>query len=403
MLPSEATAESFAGYPPQGHAFAVQHLAVIRKLPVAFAALLMREVIIYDWQFPAERKDLDDQFAYLESLSPADFERSMNGFVLPSLSPALNEVDWIRRPGEFVEALTAELWSGHQIDAFRTTADAYAQAWRKAFPEAEPAAPRLAVVVFGRDLRDETYTLFRKLGAHGVRIPQVDPEGAWKAILDAVAARAQKYPVPYGHWYIDGGSPPAAPDARLTMVTWAELASVRSAMLSRMQSVIGSGHGGPEELRTMMAETTLKQVGMSADGQDEILSRFQLSVLAEGSGTQIFSTTFVQWTAREALRRAQPCTLLLRYAPRQRQLPMNELLSGTGDRNAPDPEGSLIDADMGAYYTWIDQRRLTGADQASLIAWSEAHGHAIVAGPTAPRGTTVDNAMTMRQIFEQFV
>ena len=41
-----------------------------------------------------------------------------------------------------------------------------------------------------------------------------------------------------------------------------------------------------------------------------MLNRFQLSLLTEGSGTQVFSTTFVQWAAREALRRAQPLTLV---------------------------------------------------------------------------------------------
>jgi len=403
MRPADASAESFASYPPQARAFAVQHLAAIQKLPAAFAALLIKQVIQYDWLFPAERKDLEDQFAYLESLTSADLERSMRGFAAASPSPALRRIDWIQRPEEYVEAFTADLWSGHQMDSFRATAEAYTAAWRKAFPESEPPAPRLAVVVLGRDLRADGYPLFRKLAPHGVRIAQVDGNGAWARILEVAAARAGKTPVPYGHWYIDGGSPPFSIDARLSAVTWMQLAPVRTAMLSRMQTVIASGHGGPEELRTLMAETTLKEVGMAADARDEVLSRFQLSVLAEGSGTQIFSTTFVQWTAREALRRAQPCTLLLRYAPRQRQLPMNELLAGTGDRNAPDPQGSLIDADMGAYYTWIDQRRLTGAEQATFVAWSEAHGQAVVVGPNAPRGTTTENAMTMRQVFEQFV
>ena len=46
-----------------------------------------------------------------------------------------------------------------------------------------------------------------------------------------------------------------------------------------------------------------------------MLDRFQVKLLTEGSGTQIFSTTFAQWTAREALRRAQSQTLLVRFAP----------------------------------------------------------------------------------------
>ena len=60
-----------------------------------------------------------------------------------------------------------------------------------------------------------------------------------------------------------------------------------------------------------------------------MIDRFQVKLLTEGSGTQIFSTTFAQWTAREALRRAQPLTMLVRFAPRQRQKPMNEMLSAS--------------------------------------------------------------------------
>lgn len=55
--------------------------------------------------------------------------------------------------------------------------------------------------------------------------------------------------------------------------------------------------------------------GTGAKSQDEVLERFELRLLTEGSGTQIFSTVFAQWTAREVLRRAQPLTLLVRFAP----------------------------------------------------------------------------------------
>ena len=97
-----------------------------------------------------------------------------------------------------------------------------------------------------------------------------------------------------------------------------------------------------------------------------VLNRFQVSVLTEGAGTQLFSTTFVQWSAREILRRAQPLTLLARFTPRQHEQSMRELVAGTQTRVVTDPAGSLIDADMGAYYTWINQQRLTGAEDASF-------------------------------------
>ncbi len=112
-----------------------------------------------------------------------------------------------------------------------------------------------------------------------------------------------------------------------------------------------------------------------------MLNRFELSLLTEGSGTQVFATTFVQWAAREALRRAQPLTLLARFGPRQRENPMNVLLNEAQRRPELDPQGSLVDADMGAYYTWLNQQRLSGAEKATFLVWFEDHREALAIGP----------------------
>ncbi len=47
-----------------------------------------------------------------------------------------------------------------------------------------------------------------------------------------------------------------------------------------------------------MARLSPEDLGMGKSG-DPVLDRFQIKLLTEGSGTQIFSTTFAQWTARE--------------------------------------------------------------------------------------------------------
>ena len=105
-------------------------------------------------------------------------------------------------------------------------------------------------------------------------------------------------------------------------------------------------------------------------------------------------------TAEEssALRRAQPVTLLVRFAPRQRQKPMNELLSASQERAELDPIGSLIDGDMGAYYNWLNLQRLTGAVEASFLVWFEEHSKAVAISPSTPRGTESTASTTMGEL-----
>jgi len=154
---------------------------------------------------------------------------------------------------------------------------------------------------------------------------------------------------------------------------------------------------GPERLRTIMAGWHPTDLAMKTTG-DPIVDRFQMKLLTEGSGTQIFSTSFAQWAARELLRRAEPTTLLVRFSPRQRQKPMHELLVPGGERPELDSVGSLVDADIGAYYNWLNQQRLPGADKSAFLAWFEDHNLAVVIGPTVPRGTESHELTTMKQL-----
>jgi hypothetical protein len=169
-----------------------------------------------------------------------------------------------------------------------------------------------------------------------------------------------------------------------------------------MQKIYESSVFDPEAFRTRMAQTQPAEIGLNS-GDDAVLNRFQLSLLTEGSGTQVFATTFVQWAAREALRRAQPLTLLVRFAPRQRENPMNELLAEARRRPELDPQGSLVDADMGAYYTWLNQQRLPGAEKAFFLAWFEDQQEAVVVGPRVERGKTSETSLGIRELIAQMV
>jgi hypothetical protein len=400
MHPADLKPDQFSSYPPQARQLAVENLTLFRKLPEVMLSILLQEVIEYDWKFPAERKELEGQLSYLNSLDAAALQSLVAGFAKLRLSPSLEKGDWVKSPREFVERLTADLWATHQMEAFRAAADQYQTSIDPSIRQEPPAMPRLGIAVVGQGVAEYSDALFQKLRSHGVYFSSVNPENGLQALADRVAKRAAEHPAPYAHWYIGGGAPVELPAAGITSISYAALEDPRKKLLAKMQTTIDSGTAGPEALRTLLAQIRPEDLGLGNSPAEAILNRFQVALLTEGSGTQIFSTTFAQWAAREVLRRAQPLTLLVRFVPRQRQRPINELLSGKAKAPEADPVGSLIDADMGAYYTWLNQRRLTGAEQASFLVWFENHAQALAIGPSMPRGAESSSSIDLNGILE---
>jgi hypothetical protein len=393
MLPSSLESVQFAGYPPQARQLAIDPLDLLRRLPLAFVPLLLREVIAYDWKFPAERRELDTQFPYLSEKPDI-----LKPFAQLRLSAELERANWVNEPAQFSEQLTAHLWATHQIDQFRAAAVDYVHQLNLAKPQPILPAPRVGLVMMGQGVAENRYRLFRKLRPQGVYFNRVDPANGRKILLDAVAARASAYPLPFAHWYLDGGAGDPVSCPGLTCMSYRTLDPVRAQIVTNMTKVLESGIG-PEALRTKLARMTPEDLGLG----DGVLNRFQLSVLTEGSGTQIYSTTFVQWAARELLRRAQPLTLLTRFSPRLKEQSIKDLLAQERQKPQFDPEGSLRDGDMGAYYTWLNQQRLPGADQSRFLVWFEDHSEAVAIAPGMKAGSQSSEAIGLKELVSRIV
>jgi len=396
MLPDQLTASSFRGYPPEARQLATRNIELLQRLPLAFLPLLLRELIVYDWKFPSERAELQRQLTYLGSLANGPFQAAMSAFAKLKLTRELEQTDWVNSPAVFSEQLSAHLWATHQIDTFRAAAVDYVQKVSASAPDPLLPTHRLGIAVIGQGVEKNDYRLFRKLRPQGVYFTQVKHAGGLQVLLDAVRTRAKAHPVPYGHWYIDGGASLAAPE-NVMRISYQALSGPRAALQSRMQKRYEAAVFDPEAFRTMLAQMKPEEAGLQAGG-DEVLNRFELSLLTEGSGTQVFATTFVQWAAREALRRAQPLTLFAHFAPRQRENQMNELLAEHQRKPELDPAGSLIDADMGAYYTWLNQQRLPGEEKSAFLAWFEDHEEAVAIGPGFERGKRFDASIELAEI-----
>jgi hypothetical protein len=393
--------EWFDAYPPQARQVARDASGLLKTLPVAFAQLLLQQIEAYDWRFPIERREIDRQLAFLESLSVAERSALLSGFGHLRLSPELALIDWSKSPDEYSEQLSAYLWSTHQIDAFHEAATTYLTKFHAANPPIQATAPRLGIAVIGKGVEKSSSPLFRKLRAHGTYFSHIDPTNGLNTLLGAAVARATTYPESFAHWYIDGGRPETVSNRSLVTLSYAELDPVRKLLLSKIDKAIRNGIPGPEAMLTMLHKLRPDEIGLSNGINSAVLDYFKASLLLSGSGTQIFSTSFVQWATRELWRRAQPLTILARFSPRQRQRPMNDMLTGDEPKIQLDPAGSLIDADMAAFYMWLDQQRLPGAEQASFLVWFENHNEALLIAPGLPRNAQSNNPVTMRWLIEQ--
>lgn len=404
MRPQDLRAKSFAKYPPQARAFAVANLAVLRQVPLSLLPILLREMIDYDWRFPVEQRVLTRQFQYLASLPQPSFANLMAPFAAVRLPEAIGKMDWVNQPQRFSEQLSGLLWSMQQMDAYRAAALTYQKTLEQVLVEPVPAISRLSIVVIGQGVPKSDRVLFRELRPHGTVFTKVQPDDGMATLIGIVNDRAREHPAPYAHWYIDGGEPEPGcgfPQG-VTLTSYHALAPAALKELnltSRFVQQASARTGvGPEAVQSFMAGLGPSDLGLHGDPSQTALRHFEVNVLTEGAGAQVFSTTFVQWTAREALRRAQPLTLFARFAPRQRMAPMEELLKRDPLTQKTDPEGSLIDADMGAYYTWINQQRLSGADRSCFLAWYEGHDIAMAIGPGLAKGTVSDSPANLRKI-----
>jgi hypothetical protein len=167
MNPAQLVPEHFAAYRPLARNIAVVNLDILREMPLSFVPLLLAEVAAYDWKFPAERQEIDAQFAFMRTLPPERRRAAMARFQQLKLSPALENVDWVNTPREFSEQLSAHLWTTSQVADFRVAAVEFLDAVRAAIPPPAPVVPRLSVVVVGQGVTTSKYPLFRKLRSRG--------------------------------------------------------------------------------------------------------------------------------------------------------------------------------------------------------------------------------------------
>jgi hypothetical protein len=411
MKPSELTEASFSSYPQGSQPIVHRYLSLLQKMPLSMLPAYLIQMQSYASLFPVEQARLQAQLAGLAARP--ELMQTFAAIVLPS---EMEHRDWIQRPGVFEDALSGALWQTRQIDA-------YHQAGEALFAALPPPArdqklpPPLLLAVIGQGTgaqapkspaeKANTYPLFARLRGQGLYAHNVDGDGAAEILCGTVRQRAQADGnAAYAHWYVDGGVPwpllaeSVESTAPVNQFTFPSLAPVTDVVLREMDRAVRKGVG-PEVLADRLREMQPAQLGLSQVTSDPRMARFFITLLTQGSGTQLYSTSFVQAAGVELVRRAEPQTLLLRFAPRRRPASMNDMLEQRAQSVEVDPQGSLVDADMAVYYAWLAMQRLPGGEQARLLVHVEGHGEALVIGPGVTRGVDSNTPVTLKQLLAQ--
>ncbi len=400
MRPDQLRPEDFGSYAPQAREFAIAHLALLQQLPITICPSFLQQVQQFDTSFPAEQGALRRQCDALTHLPPDQLGALLKPFQEIRVPAELEASEWIQAPAVFIQNLSSHLWASGQLDRFRAASVRLFEA----VPPASEAVDRLTMIVVGRDAPASAQVQFKKLHRKGVLLTGLQTEAMSSQIFEAFRKHAAQSDEPYAHWYVDGGEPwPEAYGkiAGAIAVNYPQLDPVRVRTLQAMEQIVKRGNADAEVMHARLTLKNAKDLDTDAVTTDPVLRRFYTELFTESSGPQIFSTTFVQWTGRELARRAQPRTLLLRYAPRQRYRQFNELLHETTPASM-DPEGSLRDAEMGAYYTWVEMNRITTAGKGVLVVWREGTSQAVMIAKGAAAGTECSTSLTLEQALQSF-
>ena len=191
----------------------------------------------------------------------------MSAFAQLKLARELEQTDWVNSPAIFSEQLSAHLWATHQIDTFRDGGGRLrAGRSRRRLPNRRSPTHRLGIAVIGQGVAKNDYRLFRKLRPQGIYFTQVKHTGGVQVLLDAVAARAEAHPAPYGHWYIDGGAGLAVTKS-ITRISYDALSGPRAALQNRMQKTYEAAVFDPEAFRTMLAQIKPEEAGLNSGSE----------------------------------------------------------------------------------------------------------------------------------------
>jgi hypothetical protein len=149
----------------------------------------------------------------------------------------------------------------------------------------------------------------------------------------------------------------------VTGLSYDRLRTYRDDLTRALNAKIQSGVESPQAFAAFARALQIAPPAGALLYSAEVLVAFVRDVLLAGNGTLITNNTFVEWSAVQALRRAQPRILVTRFGVRDKLKPFSSMILFSQSRPsdqipvAQDPVGSFIDVEQLSYYVWLNAEK----------------------------------------------
>lgn len=416
-----------------------ENQSVVGRLPCTFLANSLTELEKWPILFEPEKAYFRALLAQLAALDAAQFQNTFGSLKAFERRTSCDRVA-ASDPDTFQKRLLDHLYRSGQYAAWRREIDAIFQKVQplvEAQLYATEQKPRLVVILYEEGIALERDKLWQRLHSMGTRIPlNIDGAENRDAFVRALftgqspvgagphagtlaplphmnqtgptlfeVLRDSKGFSPTDIWILEagdslhrlceatlkGGRSPCA-----TGLSYERLQSYRRQLSEAISNKVLTGVRGPLELAAWIKTLQVTPREGSTLYVDDRVLAFTRDVFLAGAGTLIINNTFVEWAAVQALKRAQPRVLVVRFGVRDKMKPFSSLLLFSKPRptdqipNLLDPLGSFIDVELLSYYVWLNAEEVAPYRGKTLyVLLADGADQMLVVGP-GPRKPVVE-------------
>lgn len=365
------------------------------RLPRTFGPALNDQLKQWTLLFPAEQRRLKAQLEWLSRLSPDEFKRLFAPVV--EIESRMELPRWTSSTAGLTIEDTGILARSPYYPQWRTEVE-------KVFSHIDdgvegsgalPGPPRLLLCVLPSGVPLAAQPLWPELAKQGTWVSLEKPFGS---MLSQLASSLAQRELPAGleaiesTWVFECDSrlSSLAEFSRATVLCWTALAAIRREFLNRLNTIQRSLRAVDQANAELKRMEISRLLGRRIGAQPQ-LREFVRSLLLSGNGSLVFSNSFIEWGASEALRRVQPQALLACFGIRPKLKPFSSMvLFEDQSRSNPvpeedDPAGSLVDASMLSQYVSLAAQRHAARQIRSLTLMAACDlDRVLILGPRAP-------------------